>query len=168
MVRSIIPRILALAVAFAALLPMTAAAANAAEYSVYEGNLSGTYTDIARDLMGAVGLDDSYVFFRSGQYDYTLIVGDITYDNGVFTAPEAVEYRIYTGSNYGNSYDYSVTHVTNVSLRPDRHLVYSDLGDFPQLRTWGDLLDLAQVFLLVMYGLVFLVHCIFAFVLRRR
>lgn len=167
MVRRIIPRFLALAVAFAALLALPAAA-NAAEYTVYEGNLSGTYTDMARDLMGSVGLDDSYLFFRSGQYEYTLLVGDLTYENGVFTAPTAIEYRIYTGSGYGNDYSYSVTDVSDVRLSPGSSIVYSDLGDYPELRSWGDLLDLAQVFLLAMYGVMFLVHCIFSFILRRR
>lgn len=165
--KSLILRVVALACALAALLPM-AATASAAGYTVYEGNISGTYSGIAKDLMGSVGLDDSYLFFRSGQYEYILLVGDLSYSNGRFTADSAVEYKILTGSNYGQDYSYYVTDVTDVSLSPGFNMVYSDLGDYPELRSWSDMLDLLQVFLLALYGVMFLIHCIFSFVLRRR
>lgn len=165
--KSLILRLVALACALAAMLPL-AAAASAAEYNVYAGNLSGTYTDYARDLLGSVGLEDSYLFFRSGQYEYILLVGDLTYENGVFSAPAAMEYKFLTGTNYGTDYSYTVTEVSDVSLSPGRGMVYSDLGDYPELRDPSQLLELVQVFLLAMYGVMFLVHCIFSFVLRRR
>lgn len=165
--KSLILRVVALACALAALLPL-AASASAAEYNVYAGNISGTYADYARDLMGSVGLEDSYLFFRSGQYEYVLLVGDLTYENGVFTAPSAMEYKILTGANYGSDYSYSVTEVSDVSLSPGSAMVYSDLGNYPELRDPSQLLELVQVFLLAMYGVMFLVHCIFSFILRRR
>ena len=57
------------------------ATANAA--SIFDGSISSTYVEYASRI--PIGIGDEYVFFRDSQYGYTLVSGDLVFNNGVFS-----------------------------------------------------------------------------------
>lgn len=161
MVRKII--ILLLALCALAAVPLSASAAE-----VYDGTISTTYITIFRDIVSNVELGDQYVFYRSGQYEYTMIAGDITYDGTTFAADEATSYVLTTSSNYNSTYEYSVGSVSSWTLSPGTALVYSSLGDYPSLIERGDYYALATLFLLCIALCMSLIRPMFNFTLRSR
>lgn len=141
----------------------------ASAYTVYtDGNMSSTYTEIFRDIVESSAPLQDHLCFRSGQYEYVLLIGDFEYTDGVFTADEATEYKITTNTGYSSSYQYAVGDVRSVNLVPGSTLVYSNLGDYPSLNSpesgfWYALL------VLVMVGIIQgLVRPIFGFTYRGR
>lgn len=107
-----------------------------ATHNVYEnGNLSSTYTTYFRDIVSGIPFKDNYVAFRSGQYSYTMIVGDLELSNGTFTLNEAGKEYVFStdNSNYNAQYRYNVNEISNFTLRVTDEIIYSDLGDYPQL-----------------------------------
>lgn len=79
---------------------------------------------------------DHYVYWRSGQYTYMLAHGrGLVYEGGRFSAPEVqfVQYYTYTGGSTQATYSQSTD--SNFTLSPGNYLVYSDLGDYPELET---------------------------------
>lgn len=153
----------------AALAAMLAVPAAASAYTVYdEGNISSTYTTIFRDLMPRKGINDDYLFFRSGQYEYVMLVGELEYQDGVFLGDAATEYRIVTSNGYNTDYSYTVQEVTDVFLVPLDSLVYSNLGHYPELQEQRDYLLFAQVFLLFVYLCLILLAPVMRFPLRNR
>ena len=109
----------------------------AATHSVYdEGTLSTTYTTYFKDIISGAKFTDNYVAFRSSQYEYNLVVGELEYNNGVISLVGDIckEYRFYsTSTNYNSQYRYSVDTLSEFSLNTDNYILYSDVGDFPQL-----------------------------------
>lgn len=157
--------VLAVAMVFALAMPM-AARANAA--SVYDGNISTTYITIFRDIATNLGIGDDYVFFRSGQYEYQMYSGKLTYSNGNFSGSNLTIYTIDTNSsNYNNYYQYSVT-TGSLTLSPGDALIYSNLGHYPDLIERGDSLEFASMFMLFVGMCCYLLRSIFSFCLRRR
>ena len=149
----------------AVMLSVTASAA-----SVYDGNISTTYITIYRDISSNIGIDDDYVMFRSGQYDYTMFVGDLTLTGTTFRSDKGQLYVISTNNgNYGNgTYVYTVSETSNFSLNAGNALVYSNLGHYPDLIERVNDYEMASV-LLVCIGLCcYLLRSIFGFCLRRR
>lgn len=131
MVRKIIVMFSAFALIFA-----FGVTAHGATYNVYdEGTLNTTYTTYFRDIVAGVGLKDEYVAFRSGQYEYTLIIGQLEYENGVISSQERCTTYTFRadGTQYNNQYKYYVDWVDTVSLDTENHILYSSVGDFPQL-----------------------------------
>lgn len=141
----------------------------ASAYTVYtEGNMSSTYTEIFRDIVESSGSLQDHLCFRSGQYEYILLIGDFDYSDGVFAAEDATEYKITTNNGYSSSYQYSVSEVRSVQLVPGGTLIYSNLGDYPSLSDpnagyWFAFLVLVMV--CIIQGLV---RPIFSFTYRRR
>lgn len=125
-------------IAVLALLVATCNVAQASTYDVYEGNPSNTQLQYFRDIIPGIGLGDHYVAFRSGQYTYTMLVGDISYDNGIFSSADSCTvYYLETNNSYNGYYTYSVFEVDSISLNPEDKIIYSDLGQFPQLEERG-------------------------------
>ena len=127
--------------------------AHAATHSVYEeGNLSSTYVTYFRDTISGMSFKDNYVAFRSGQYTYTMVVGDLDFNNGTFTLNEnGKEYVYSTSSGYNSRYTYEVNEISNFSLSVGDNIIYSDLGDYPQLEERGAKYEiLSSVLLCVM------------------
>lgn len=159
-------RVLCSVCALAAMLAMPAAAS---AYTVYqEGNISSTYTTIFRDLMPKRKIQEDYIFFRSGAYEYVMLVGELEYQDGVFWGDAATEYRIMTNNGYNNDYEYSVREVSDVSLVPGSSLIYSNLGQYPELQDQQDYLLFAQVFILFLYLCLILLAPVMRFPLRNR
>ena len=145
-----------------------AAPVRASAYTVYDGNISSTYTAIFRDLLSKNGINDDYLFFRSGQYDYVLLIGDLEYADGVFTGEEAKEYKIVTNTNYNSSYEYTVSDVRSVNLVPGSSLLYSNLGDYPDLIGLDQYFSFAQLVMIVICICMYLLRSIFAWTYQRR
>lgn len=108
----------------------------AATHSVYDGgNLSSTYTTYFRDILSGTSILDNYIAFRSGQYEYTMIVGNLEVQDGIVTLSESgKEYVFYTEtSGYNSQYRYNVNEITDFSLEIGDYIIYSDIGDYPEL-----------------------------------
>lgn len=147
-------------------MPLTASATS---YDVYtEGNISTSYAAIFENIVGKVALFSDYVFFRTSQYDYILLVGDLTFENGTFSAETATEYRICFNSGYNSTYTFNEAIVENASVTPGGTLVYSNLGSYPDLIDRGAFYQFAILVLLLICVFMYLIRSIFTFTLRRR
>lgn len=131
--------------------------AKAVTYEVYDGNPSNTYIQYFKDIISGIGFDDHYVAFRSTQYDYVLVVGDLEFSNGVFTARDTCSiYTISSTGNYNTNYSYSVEQDKNITIRANDELLYSDLGQYPELIERGAKYEILTTVLLAvaLLGLV--------------
>ena len=107
--------------------------AQAATYDVYDGNPSSTYQQYFRDLVGGLSFNDNYVAFRSGQNTYVMVVGDLVYNNGLFTSENSCKVYTFTNTTGTNSYyRYDISSISSFYLDAEDKIVYSDLGDYPQ------------------------------------
>lgn len=142
--------------------------ASAAE--VYkEGNISTTYVTYFEDILGKVSPLDDYVFFRSGQYDYTMVVGDLYYSGTTIVGVgECTLYTISqnTSSGYSSTYQFDTALSNGYILNVQNALVYSNLGEFPDLIERGDYLETALLLLVLVIVFMSLGSRIFSFSLR--
>lgn len=136
--------------------------------TVYDGNISSTYAGIFEDIAGKLPVGDDYVFYRSGQYEYTMIAGEITWDGSTFRADEAASYVLVTNSGSYSTYQYSTGTVTAWELTPGAALVYSSLGNYPGLIDGSTTYSFACLVLLFVMLLMSLIRPIFSFTYRRR
>lgn len=162
--RKVSKAVFTVALLFALALPM-AARANAA--TVYDGNISTTYITIFRDIATNLGIGDDYVFFRSGQYEYQMYSGKLKYSNGSFTGSNLTIYTIdtNTGSYGNNSYNYTIT-TGSLTLSPGNALIYSNLGQYPDLIERSVSFEFATLLLLFIGLCCYLLRSIFNFSLR--
>lgn len=154
-----------LALAFAIMLTFgSISQANAA--SVYDGNFSTTYLTFMKDIVSGIGFKDDYVAFRSGQYDYTLVVGDLDYNGTFKNNGTCKEYVFSSDGGYNSYYVYNVNTISSFSLDAEDKIIYSNLGEYPQLVSRGDNYEMLQT-LLISIGLLGIVINAF-FTSRRR
>lgn len=102
-------------------------------------NLGTTNQAIFAGLANKVPFGQHYVFWRDGQYSYKFAYGDLSLDGIVFSGSGAVticDYS-YTGSSYNNYYTYTVSTDNSFSLSAGQMLVYSDLGNYPEIGERG-------------------------------
>ena len=160
-----ITRILAVACALCCLaaLPLAASAV-----TIYDGTISTTYITIFRDIAAKLPLTSDYVFFRSGQYEYILVAGDLEYSGSMFTGSDLTQYIVKTNSNYNNSYEFGTATLNSFSLAPGGALVYSNLGSFPDLYQRSDYALSSLIFANALLFCCFLIRPIFNFTLRMR
>lgn len=123
---------------------------------IYEGSISSTALTAFEGVVARYPLSD-YVAFRSGQYSYTLAVGDLIYD-GSTVSGDAV---LYTYTSYSGDYAWTNTGSAAFSVVPGDHLLYSNLGDFPILGSGGDLYAFALFFVSFVCCLCCLICSIF-------
>lgn len=129
MVRKVSIMICSLALIFA--FGMTA---QGATHQVYEGNPSNTYIQYFKDIISGMSFTDNYVAFRSGQYDYTLVVGKLEYTNGeIRLVGQGEIYTISQEGNYNSYYKYDYAETSNFSVNPSDKIIYSDIGNYPHL-----------------------------------
>ena len=144
---------------------------NAFAYSVYnEGNISSTYTTIFEDIVSGISPQEDYVYYRSGQYEYTLAVGKDMYlvDKTVYSTEKTKLYIITTNSGYNSYYTYSTSEVYDFQLNLGNNLVYTNLGGYPLLEERGVLYDYLQTYILCIVAICLFVRSIFAFTYRTR
>lgn len=168
MVRKSVILVMVALLAVTMAMPLTAAAAS---YSAYDGNISTTYVTFFRDISSKIPINSDYVFFRSSQYDYTMIVGDLDFSGDTFTS--SVEVQVYeistnSGSSYNSTYSYSVSSENNFSLSAGSSLLYSNLGNYPDLIERNDYYAFSAVLLLLIGICLYLCRSVFGFCLRLR
>ena len=114
----------------------------------YDGTISGTYADIARECMFNLGWFDNYVFYRSGQYEYIFAYGDsLEFSGGVddvsgtfSSSTPCTILRISAPSTYTGAVTITSQSDT-ISLPTAGRLVYSNLGGFPQFDSMKYIFD---------------------------
>lgn len=158
MVRKISASICAIALIMALSMP-----ALGATHDVYkEGNPSTTYIQYFRDIVAGIGFKDHYVAFRSGQYSYTMCVGNLEYTNGIISLVGEGELYTFTQiGNYNSLYSLNYEEVSNFSVSVDNYIVYSDLGHFPQLVERGAQYEMLSAVLIVIGLLGIVINRIF-------
>ena len=126
----------------------------------YDGTLSSTYVNYARDTVSKFAPDTHYVFFRPSQYQYRLVYGaDLTCDGSDFSGTD-LQYIAYD-SRY---YTFSSGTEGNFSLTTNGYLVYTDLESmFPTLDSGVRNYEFkALLFVAVMYLLYVIAHSFFS------
>lgn len=130
-----------------------------ATYTVYASTApNSSYLDWAAMYLPKMGFGDDYVFFRSGQYQYCLAVGNLSWSGGSFSGGDIQ--CTFLNLSYAGSSDLSLTHSSgSFSLSPGDKVVYSSLGDFPTLAP-----DLVYLELIIFLGLVAIVMSILRYI----
>ena len=144
---------------------------NAYGYSVYdEGTLSSTYTTYFRDIMAGIEPNQKYVAYRSGQYSYTLAVGNLSISGTTISSTDTVTLYVYetSSSGYNSQYRYNVSTVTDFNLDVSNYIVYSNLGNYPILEERGVIYEYTTLYIICIIGLCLFVRSIFAFTYRLR
>lgn len=109
----------------------------------YAGNISTTYVTYFKDILSTVDPGKDYVAYRATQYSYVMVVGEIEFQDNTFTG-KGKQYTISTDSGYNNELTYIVSDVDYFSLSVTDELVYSNLGDYPQLIDLGEHYEILQ------------------------
>lgn len=165
MVRKIIQIIICVVVCCACLSSTT----YAIDYTVYDGSFSNSYVTYFRDILSNVSILDNYVCFRSGQYQYVMIVGDIQYQDNHFLIPDvATVYTFDTSSVFNSNTTYSVSEIkASRVFNNNNFIVYSNMGDYPQLESRGDRFETLQTLIIVIACLCVVLRSIFYYRKRR-
>lgn len=143
-------KVSSLIVMIAVMLTAYCGAASAATYEVYEGTPSNTYVTYFRDLMGSVPVSDNYIMFRSGQYEYTMIVGEIYKNNDTFSSDTTCTvYTIQNPNSYNSYYNYSIETIDTFSVNVGDKLIYSDIGNYPQFEERSQKYEILNTILIV-------------------
>lgn len=138
------------------------AQASAATFDVYEGTPSNTYIQYFKDSVANIPLGDHYVAFRSDQYSYTMVVGDISFNNGIFTATDSCTvYTLQNTGNYNSYYNYTQSTIDSFSLNPDDKIIYSDLGGYPQFEERSAKYEILTTILIVACCVGFVCRSVF-------
>lgn len=146
-----------------ALLLTIGAAGQAHADTVYdEGTISTTYLEYARGVVSGKMPGDSYVFFRGGQYNYTLIVSDnLKHEDGQFVADTFTRYTWTVNSGYNTVPTYEVIDDSSFSLSVGSTMVYSNLGDYPSLEDGGVIYGQITAFLVAVFVLCGFIRSLF-------
>lgn len=128
-------KVITMCIAAAILLSVLCTPIVAATHNVYaEGNISTTYVQYFKDILSGEKINSDYIAFRSGQYSYTMVVGDLDYTNGVVSLKESGTIYTFTQSgNYNSTYSYNCDTINNFSVSVGDNIVYSNVGHFPHL-----------------------------------
>ena len=150
------------------LVSVATATANAAD--IYDGTISTSLLDIADKI--PLKFTDEYVFFRSGQYEYTLVASpDLIYNSGEFSFNTAGQVYVITtnsGTNYNSYYSYSNYSTDYFSLIPSNRLVYSSLGGYPTLTERSDNYETLLFFVICVACICSFIRPVFSYILRNR
>lgn len=135
-------------------------AALAADYTVYQnGNISTTYLTYFRDTLPNVSLNDDYVVFRAGENSYMMYTGDLEED---FTGSAGTIYHYYSVTeSWTTTYYYESFAVDSFSLTVGDSIIYSNVGDRPQLEGRGEQVEKMQLLIVSVGVLLFLILRIF-------
>ena len=167
MVRSLRAGVLACIMVIAIAIPIQAS-------TPYQGTISDSYKYIFEDVVSDLSIFDNYVFWRSGQYQYSLLSGDLSVENGVFTVSGGDLYVVdlvqYNSGGWDSGSYHVYTHTENIDYTFDSlgYLVYSDLQGYPKLEGRGISYEFITAFLLLCTIIGTLVWRLFKFVLRDR
>lgn len=129
----------------------------------YQDSISNTYVQYARDLLPLGKITDDYVFYRSGQYEYELIIGDLDYNGSRFINNDIVTYYSFTtGTGYNSNFTYGTDSISEFSLDvTGGQMVYSNLGNYPRLAERGSDYEVYQTIFLFIVALCCVIRSIF-------
>lgn len=167
MVRSLRACVLACIMVIAIAIPLQAS-------TPYQGTISDSYKFIFEDVVSDLSIFDNYVFWRSGQYQYSLLSGDLLVENGVFTVSGGDLYVVDLVQYNSGGWDtgsYNVyTHTSGIDYTFDSlgYLVYSDLDGYPKLEGREVNYAFIVAFVLCVFGFASLVWSLFSFCIRYR
>lgn len=133
-----------------------------------DGNISTSFLTYFSDLSSKISPIDDYVFFRSGQYEYKLVAGDLDYESGYFYGSDVKSFTLSTSNAYSPGYIWTSEALDFFDLTTDGYMVYSNLGSYPDLMERGDSYAFATLLLLVVVLCCYLFRSIFGFSLRSR
>lgn len=107
----------------------------AATHSVYtEGNLSTTYVQYFKDILSGANINDDYIAFRSGQYSYTMVVGDLDISGDTVSLKDSgVIYTFTQSGNYNSTYSFNYSNINQFSVNVGDNIIYSNVGHYPHL-----------------------------------
>lgn len=167
MVRSLRACVLACVLVIAFAIPAQAS-------TPYQGTISDSYKYIFEDVVSDLSIFDNYVFWRSGEYQYSLLSGDLTVENGVFSVSGGdlyvVDIVLFDSGSWNNGSYHVYTHTSGIDYTFDSlgYLVYSDLEGYPKLE--GREVNYAFIcaFILCVFGFASLVWSLFSFCIRSR
>lgn len=131
----------------------------------YASVTDNSYSSVASKMLVKVAPFSDYVFWRSGQYAYSLAVGDLDLEGSNFTSGEPVTiYTFQLDSGYSGTYTLS-SRSDSLSLAASSYIVFSNLGHYPVLDY--DSLGFSHLaFLVAVVAGVCCVRPIFSFVMR--
>lgn len=141
-----------------------ATTAFAYSHDVYDsGAISSTYLTYYRDILSGIPFNDNYVAFRDGQYSYIMVVGDLECNNNVITLNgEGTAYRFTTTTNnYNSQYRYYVEDISTFSVDTNNYIVYSDVGEYPQLMERGAKYEVLTTIVIIITCLCVVISRIF-------
>lgn len=123
-----------------------------ANYPEYEDGMpSATYVDWAAGYLNKVGLEENYVFARTGQYQYIMAIGDF---DSSFSGSATV--YVLNLAHTGYDYSYVVLEDDSFSLSAGSSLVYSSLDGYPSLPGYdrtADILFVSSIVIMALLGL---------------
>lgn len=126
-------------------------------YSVYpDGTISTTMVNYFDGVLNNYPNID-YVIWRDSQYIYYMAVGDISFNNNTYSSDSCDLYYINTYQQY--NYTYVLNHGINQHFtlnNSNRYIVYSSLGDMPNIQERGSIYEYQEIFVLVLFGIYFL------------
>lgn len=142
-------------------------------HSVYRGSMSSTYVNYFKDIASNIPINDHYVCFRSDDNEYLMIVGDIEYDTGFFRLNgEGTKFTLrntsVSGSSYNNYISYNVVGIDSFELTAYDNVLYSDLGQYPELLDKGVHYEFQTLFIIIIIGLCAFIRGILSFTYRSR
>lgn len=137
-------------------------------YTIYDGTISNTYLTYFEGILSKSSINDDYLILRSGQNEYVMVVGDLTYNNKNFVGSSLTEYKFYTESTNYNS-QYRFTETTNVSINQNtnNYIVYSNLGPYPDIIERSSYYEMSLLFAFVVFGICMLMRPIFKYTYRK-
>ncbi len=122
------------------------------DYTDYEDGMpSATYVDWASGFLNKVGVNENYVFARTGQYQYIMAIGD-------FDSSFSGSARVYVLelARSGVDYSYKMIEDDAFSLSIGNTLVYSSVEGFPSLPGYdrtADILFVTSIVIMALLGL---------------
>lgn len=127
-------------------------------YSVYpDGTISSTMVNYFDGVLNNYP-NKNYVIWRDSQYIYYCAVGDIDFNNSTYSSDSCDLYYINTYQQY--NYTYVLNHGSNQHFtlnNSNRYILYSSLGDMPNIQERGSTYEYQEIFILCIFGLYFLV-----------
>lgn len=132
----------------------------------YRSVTSGTYADMAAQLVPKVGFGDDYLFVCTDSNEYCFIWGDLAFSSGCFTADSCEFVRFYQSDSHLGTQMESGTASLNVSM--GNYIGFSSLGDYPTLSTTDVPVTALLVVLMVVLAGCYVLGRVTSFVLRPR
>lgn len=148
---------------------LMSAAMQAHADTVYpDGMINSAYIPYFRDLVSKIGVAEDYVLYRSGAYEYKLVSGDLEYDGGLFYGSAVKSFSLSLPNENSTGGIWFSETIEQWDLITSGRLVYSNLGDYPDLIERGSHYEAATLILLVIGFFAFYLRSIFGFSLRNR